>query len=105
MIPAGYMAKRVVRKPDWLTTNRVEDIYSVSGCISKDFADYITFWKHNGYWLFDSSDQGLRPASSSHFLLAASCLSRLGRRFLALPYTPSFSGDVLHIGLDANIFY
>jgi len=56
MIPAGYMAKRVVRRPDWLKANGVEDIYSVSGCISKDFADYIKFWKHNGYWLFDSPE-------------------------------------------------
>jgi hypothetical protein len=56
MIPAGYMAKRVVRRPDWLKANGVEDIYSVSGCLSKDFADYINFWKHNGYWLFDSPD-------------------------------------------------
>jgi len=54
MIPAGYMAKRVMSQPDWLKANGVEDIYSVSGCISKDFADYITFWKHNGYWLFDT---------------------------------------------------
>jgi len=56
MIPAGYMAKRVVRKPDWLKANGVEDIYSVSGCISKDFADYIKFWKHNGCWFFDSPE-------------------------------------------------
>jgi len=56
MIPAGYMAKRVVRKPDWLKVNGVQDIYSVSGCISKDFADYIKFWKHNGYWFFDSPE-------------------------------------------------
>ena len=28
----------------------------MSGCISKDFADYIKFWKHNGYWLFDSTE-------------------------------------------------
>ena len=56
MIPAGYMVKRVVRRPDWLKANGVEDIYSVSGCISKDFADYIKFWKHNGYWLFDSPE-------------------------------------------------
>jgi len=55
-IPAGYMAKKVVNKPGWLKANRVEDIYSVSGCISKDFADYIQFWKHNGYWFFDSPD-------------------------------------------------
>ena len=43
MIPAGYMAKNVVSKPDWLKANGVEDLYSVSGCISKDFADYIKF--------------------------------------------------------------
>jgi hypothetical protein len=49
MIPTGYMAKRVVSKPDWLNANGVEDIYSVSRCLSKGFADYITFWKHNGY--------------------------------------------------------
>lgn len=54
MIPAGYMAKRVVSKSDWLKAAGVEDIYSVSGCISKDFAAYINFWKHNRYWLFDS---------------------------------------------------
>ena len=54
MIPAGYIAKTVVSRPDWLKANGVEDIYSVSGCISKDFANSINFWKHNGYCLFDS---------------------------------------------------
>ncbi len=56
LLPAGYMAKRVVRKPDWLKISGIEDIYSVSGCISKNFADYINFWKHNGHWLFDSPE-------------------------------------------------
>lgn len=56
MIPAGYMAKRVVSRPDWLKAKGVEDIYSVSSCISKDFADYIKFWKHNSYWFFDSPE-------------------------------------------------
>ncbi len=54
MVPAGYMAKRVVARPDWLPAKRVSSIYSVSGCVSDNFTDYITFWKHNGYWLFDS---------------------------------------------------
>jgi len=54
MIPAGYMAKRVVARPDWLPAERVSSIYSVSGCVSENFADYINFWKHNGYWLFNS---------------------------------------------------
>ena len=53
MIPAGYMLKRVVPAPDWVGTPGCE-IYSVSGCISEHFADYIPHWRHNGYWLFDS---------------------------------------------------
>src|SRR5437868_13810409 len=56
MIPAGYMAKRVSKKPDWLKATQVIDVYSVSGCTSEDFADYINYWKHNGFWFFDSPD-------------------------------------------------
>lgn len=56
MVPAGYMAKRVVARPNWLPVERVSSIYSVSGCMSEHFADYINFWKHNGYWLFNSPD-------------------------------------------------
>lgn len=54
MIPVGYMAKRVSVRPEWIKSERVVDIYSVSGCISRAFADYIKYWKHNGYWFFDS---------------------------------------------------
>jgi hypothetical protein len=56
MIPAGYMFKRVAEKPTWLNADSVLDIYSVSNCISEGFADYFEYWKHNGYWLFDSPD-------------------------------------------------
>lgn len=56
MIPVGYMAKNVSKIPDWLKVDNVTDIYSVSGCISQSFADYIKFWKHNGYWFFDNPD-------------------------------------------------
>lgn len=54
MTPAGYMFKHVARRPDWLKAPLVDDIYSLSGCVSPDFADYIRYWKHNGYWLFDA---------------------------------------------------
>lgn len=54
MIPAGYMAKQVAKKPDWIKTQQVDDIYSVSHCVSNDFADYINYWAHNGYWFFNS---------------------------------------------------
>ncbi len=56
MIPVGYMAKHVSSRPDWLAAGDIADIYSVSGCISEDFDDYIQYWKHNGYWLFDSPE-------------------------------------------------
>lgn len=54
MQPAGYMAKFVEKRPDWLACPHISEIFSVSNCISDDFCDYINFWKHNGYWFFDS---------------------------------------------------
>lgn len=54
MLPLGYMRKRVARNSEWLKADSVVDIYSISNCLSDDFADYINFWRHNGYWLFDS---------------------------------------------------
>jgi hypothetical protein len=56
MIPVGYMYKRVETKPDWLAAENVFDVYSLSSCVSDDFADYIKYWKHNGYWLFNSAE-------------------------------------------------
>ncbi len=57
LVPAGYLAKRIARKPDWLHSDRVVDVYSLSNCVSRDFADYVEFWKHNGCWLFDSPEK------------------------------------------------
>ncbi len=62
MIPVGYMAKHVVAYPDWLKVDRVNDVCSVSNCISNDFADYINYWKHNGYWMFNSPETILEIA-------------------------------------------
>jgi hypothetical protein len=56
MIPVGYMAKQVSDKPGSLNAPSNFDVYSVSSCINDYFADYIHFWKHNGYWLFDSPE-------------------------------------------------
>ena len=56
MIPAGYMAKCVYTRQTGLRASHVVDIYSLCGCLSKDFSDYIKYWKHNGYWLFDSPE-------------------------------------------------
>jgi hypothetical protein len=55
MIPVGYMAKKIVKRPDWLSSESVIDICSVSNCVSNNFANYFPFWKHNGYWFFDTA--------------------------------------------------
>lgn len=73
MIPAGYLAKRVRTKPDWLRAERVVDVYSISGCVSEDFADYINFWKHNGFWIFDSP-QVIRTVARDNSIDLASTL-------------------------------
>ena len=54
MIPLGFLYKRIANRPEWFTAAHVTDIYSLSGCISKPFTDYVGHWKHNGYWLFNS---------------------------------------------------
>ena len=54
MIPIGYLYKITASRPDWLPASAVIDICSLSGCISAPFADYVGFWEHNGFWLFDS---------------------------------------------------
>jgi hypothetical protein len=57
MVPAGYLYKRVAKRPDWLAQAAVvEDVYSISRCISGDFADYVDHWRHNACWLFDTPD-------------------------------------------------
>jgi hypothetical protein len=56
MIPVGYLAKRSCRKPGGFDLPGVVDVYSVGNCVNDDFADYIEYWKHNGYWLFDSPE-------------------------------------------------
>jgi len=74
MIPAGYMAKRVAERPEWLSADRVTSIYSVSGCVSDDFADYVDFWKHNGYWFFDTPEIIVEIARENHIDLAEAVL-------------------------------
>ena len=74
MVPAGYIAKRIGQRPDWLPVERVSSIYSVSNCINDNFADYIEFWKHNGYWLFDTPDIIVDIARKNNIDLAETTL-------------------------------
>ena len=71
MIPAGYMLKRVTPRPDWIKAANVVDIWSVSGCVAKEFAPYIDFWKHNGYWFFDTPEIPLALAAEHGIDIAA----------------------------------
>src|SRR5262245_43905551 len=54
MRPIGYMYKRVFAATAGLDVPHVTDLYSLSACLSKDFADYLHFCRHNAYGLFDS---------------------------------------------------
>jgi hypothetical protein len=55
MIQAGYMYKRIA-EPQGLDCRNVTKIYSVVKCISKDFTDYVPYWKHNKYWFFNDPE-------------------------------------------------
>ncbi len=102
MIPAGYMAKRVHQATDWLQPSQVIDIYSVSGCISKDFADYIHYWKHNGYWFFNSPEiirsiaqqESVALEDTSLFYYEAHELEFDGNSWQAYAPEPSFPTNV-----------
>ena len=74
MIPVGYLYKRVAARPDWLKAETVLDIYSLSGCISENFADYINYWKHNGYWLFDTPQVIEALAANQNIALSGTTL-------------------------------
>jgi hypothetical protein len=65
MIPLGYMLKHVASPaPEWTAAPAVRAIHSLSNCVSSDFADYIPLWKHNGWWLFDTSESVKDAAAS-----------------------------------------
>jgi hypothetical protein len=105
MIPTGYMAKIVRSRPEWLKAERVTDVYSVSGCVSKDFADYIKCWKHNGYWLFDSPDKIRQVSDVESIDLAGTRLfyyevhelefDEAGRQWTSFKPEPSFATQVI----------
>jgi hypothetical protein len=65
MIPAGYMAKKIMNRPEGYLSIEIVDIYSVSSCMSKNFADNIDTRKYNGYWFLDSP-QIIREIAKEH---------------------------------------
>lgn len=87
MIPVGYMYKTISNKPDWLKAEQVVDIYSVSSCVSEDFDDWINYWKHNGYWFFDSP-KIIRDLSMEHGISLDSM-----KLFFYLAYEQQWDGE------------
>lgn len=73
------MAKFVSSPSGWMTSNRVEKVFSVSAHLSKDFCDWIDHWLHNGYWLFDdpaliqkiASEKGIDLSDATWFFYEA----------------------------------
>lgn len=56
MIAIGYNAKFIEKPESWLGNGLVEEILSVSECISESPIDHITLWLSNRWLLYDSLD-------------------------------------------------
>lgn len=106
------MLKRVVPPPQWLATPlekagvTIDLVYSaVDCCTSTDFAEWISAWKHNGWWFFDDPavldalavERGCDPAALTLFYYEA-----FEQEFVEEPGTwrpivpePSFATNVL----------
>ena len=113
MIPAGYMYKRVAIRPDWLEAEAVRDIYSLSNCVSNDFTDYINYWKHNGYWLFNSPETIEKISADELFYYEVHEYeyNDESSQWISFAPEPSFGTDVRapankHLeGFDVTTFY
>lgn len=60
----GYFPKITVKRPDWLKNKTVEQICSVSDCISSAPKNWIDKWKHNDLGLFDTEALALSIITS-----------------------------------------
>ena len=71
MIPLGYMAKRIVPHVEWVTEPHIEAVLSVSMCMQKPFwDDFISAWRHNEHWFFDSPATIIELAREQNISLA-----------------------------------
>jgi hypothetical protein len=52
----GYFPKHSLQRPDWLRNRGVEEICSVSCCISEAPEGWIDFWRHNECWAFNTQE-------------------------------------------------
>lgn len=56
----GYFPKRTLKRPDWLKAADVEEVCSVSTCISEAPGGWIDHWLHNEMWVYDSPELAWR---------------------------------------------
>jgi hypothetical protein len=56
LVFAGYFPKRIAARDEWLKAPSVQEIWSVSECISKGPSDWIDHWRHNDFGLFDTEE-------------------------------------------------
>jgi hypothetical protein len=97
------MAKRPCKRPEWLHVPHIAEIYSVSNSGCKDFADYIQYWRHNGYWFFDSpqviktvaEENAIDIAGTMLFYYEAHELEFDGENWNVYAPEPSFPTDVI----------
>ena len=60
LVLIGYFPKKVAARPESLRVPRVEEICSVSECISPGPKGWVEKWLHNEMWLFDTEALALQ---------------------------------------------
>lgn len=53
----GYFPKKTMGRDEWFGNASVEEVCSVSNCMSKAPEDWLNYWKHNAYGLYDTEEQ------------------------------------------------
>jgi hypothetical protein len=74
----GYFPKQVHTRPDWLKAGQVEQVCSVSECVSPGPEGWINRWAHNDLWVFSDEQAAWRVVpggpSNPDYRLFAYCL-------------------------------
>lgn len=55
----GYFPKKTALRPDYLHAPNVTEICSVSTCISKGPEQWLEYWRHNEYFLYNTPEDAL----------------------------------------------
>lgn len=55
----GYFPKRRTLNPGWIIPEHVEEIASVSNCITKEPSEWVNYWRQNEMFVFDSPETAI----------------------------------------------